>query len=91
MDLMCPRGHRFSKSSDCRTCPKCEAERLRNPEFPPGVSNPARRALEGAGVTTLADLTQHRRSDLLALHGMGPKAMRALDEALAERGLAYAP
>jgi hypothetical protein len=31
------------------------------------------------------------RAELLALHGVGPKAVRILDAALAERGLSFAP
>ncbi|MFY1675143.1 DNA-binding protein [Plantactinospora sp. WMMB334] len=56
----------------------------------PPIGRPANSALLGAGITTLAQVATHRRRDLLALHGVGPKAMRILDAALAEQGLAFA-
>ena len=40
------------------------------------LAAPARRALEGAGLTTLAKLARKSEADVLALHGMGPNAMR---------------
>ena len=55
--------------------------------WPAGVSKPAQRALAGAGYTRLEHLANARESDLLKLHGMGPKAMGALKQALAEKGL----
>jgi len=42
-----------------------------------------------AGVTRLSHLTQWTEEDLLALHGVGPKAVRILKAALAVRGLAF--
>jgi hypothetical protein len=54
--------------------------------FPPGLSGPALRALAGAGVRTVADLTQWSEAELAALHGMGPKALGALRAALAASG-----
>ncbi|WP_068924637.1 DNA-binding protein [Planobispora rosea] len=53
----------------------------------PKMGNPARRALEVAGYTRLDQLTGATEAELLALHGMGPKAMGILREALEERGL----
>jgi len=60
-------------------------------DFPPGLSQPALRALALAGHTCLADLARVSEAELLALHGVGPKAIRILRPALAERGLAFAP
>lgn len=59
-------------------------------DFPAGCSQPALRALAAAGFTELAQLTAVSEADLLRLHGMGPKALRALAAALAERGLHFA-
>jgi hypothetical protein len=59
-------------------------------ELPANLSAPARRALEGAGYTTLDALTRVRADDLLLLHGMGPKALAQLREALAEHKLGFA-
>lgn len=59
-------------------------------DFPAGVSNPALRALAGAGYTRLEELAGASEVELLRLHGMGPKAIRVLREALAARGLSFA-
>ena len=59
--------------------------------WPKGVGKPAQRALAAAGIENLAQLTQISEAELLKLHGMGPKAIRHLGEALAEQGLAFAP
>ena len=58
--------------------------------FPKGVSRPAIRALASAGVSELDQLTRFTEADLKALHGMGPKALGILKEALAARGEALA-
>ncbi|WP_404383724.1 MGMT family protein [Knoellia locipacati] len=55
----------------------------------PHTSNPAARALAAAGITTLEELSEWRRSDVLALHGTGPKALGMLDLALAEAELEW--
>lgn len=57
--------------------------------WPKGTGNPASSALEHAGYRTLEDLTRLTEADLLALHGVGPKSVRALRAALAEHGLAF--
>lgn len=56
----------------------------------PKISQPAWRALTGAGYWRLEQLTAVSAADLLRLHGMGPKALGVLRTALAERGLALA-
>ncbi|WJK42856.1 DNA-binding protein [Solwaraspora sp. WMMA2056] len=56
----------------------------------PPIGRPANSALLAAGVTTLAQVATYRRDDLLAMHGIGPKAVGILATALAERGLAFA-
>jgi predicted flap endonuclease-1-like 5' DNA nuclease len=56
----------------------------------PPIGRPANSAFREAGITTLAQVAGHSRRELLALHGVGPKAIRILAEALTERGLAFA-
>jgi len=56
----------------------------------PWIGRPARAALEAAGVTRLADLATWTERDVLALHGVGPKAVRVLREAMAAAGHAFA-
>ncbi len=55
--------------------------------LPVGLSQPALRALESTGVHTLESLAGASTSQLLALHSVGPKAIRTLQEALESRGL----
>ncbi|MDF1502234.1 hypothetical protein [Roseisolibacter sp. H3M3-2] len=59
--------------------------------FPAGMSGPSLRALATAGVRSLADLARWRERDLAALHGMGPKGVRILRDALAAEGRGFAP
>jgi hypothetical protein len=50
----------------------------------PRIGAPATRALHGAGYLTLRDLSGVPKSQLAALHGMGPKALGIIEAALAE-------
>jgi DNA-directed RNA polymerase alpha subunit len=59
-------------------------------DFPRGLSQPALRALASAGITRLEQVTRRTEAELLALHGMGPKGIRVLKEALAARGETFA-
>ena len=56
----------------------------------PGLSAPARRALANAGYERLEQLRNAKVAELLQLHGFGPKGIRVLRAALAERGWAFA-
>ncbi len=53
----------------------------------PAIGAPATRALENAGVGDIAELAGWSAVELLALHGMGPKALGILRECLAAKGL----
>ena len=55
----------------------------------PAIGRPAAGALGLAGITSLAEVADHTEEELLALHGVGPKAVRILREALAASGLAF--
>jgi hypothetical protein len=55
----------------------------------PKTSAPAQRALNGAGVYHVGDLTRFTEAEIAALHGMGPKALGILKQALAGAGLAF--
>ena len=54
------------------------------------IGRPAITALLAAGITTLDQVAACRPRDLLAMHGVGPKAVRVLSAALAERGRTFA-
>jgi DNA-directed RNA polymerase alpha subunit len=55
----------------------------------PKTSAPAQRALNAAGIYRLEQLTQYSEAEILKLHGMGPKALGMLKQALSEKGLAF--
>lgn len=56
----------------------------------PKIAQPALRALAGAGIQRLAQLTDFSEEEIKQLHGMGPKALAQLRQALADMGLAFA-
>jgi GNAT superfamily N-acetyltransferase len=68
--------------------PRAYAGSMADPEtdFPKGIGAPARRALVGAGYSRLNQLAGVPVTELKQLHGMGPKALRVLQEALEEAG-----
>lgn len=57
----------------------------------PWIGTPAKNALEHEGYFKLEELTALSERQILAIHGVGPKAVGILKEALAEKGLAFAP
>lgn len=59
-------------------------------DLPSGIGRPATGVLVAAGYTRLDQLTTATEADILKLHGVGPKAVGVLRDALAARGLAFA-
>ena len=55
----------------------------------PKIGKPAERALANAGINKLVQLSKHTEADLLALHGMGPKAMGILKAEMKKAGLSF--
>ncbi|MEU0646282.1 hypothetical protein [Streptomyces umbrinus] len=55
-------------------------------DLPRAIGNPATRALANVGITTLAQVAEMSEAELLAMHGVGPKAVRLLGEALGAAG-----
>jgi hypothetical protein len=58
-------------------------------DLPRGIGAPATRALAAAGLTRLDQLAGVPERQLGDLHGVGPRALRILREALAEQGLSF--
>jgi len=85
----CKYRHTYYKSSDCDVCPICEKEKKPAGGFLSLVSAPARRALEGAGIKTLNQLSKYSGKELLKLHGIGPTAIPKLRAALKEENLSF--
>ena len=55
--------------------------------LPRNIGAPATRALTAAGYTNLSQLANVPLAELKKLHGVGPKALRLLQEALEQQGL----
>jgi hypothetical protein len=55
--------------------------------LPRNIGAPATRALTAAGYTELRHLANVPVTELRKLHGVGPKALRLLQEALEQHGL----
>jgi hypothetical protein len=86
---VCPNGHQYNKTSDCPTCPVCEAERKPKDGFLALLSAPARRALENKRITSLEKLSEFSEKEIVQLHGMGPSSIPKLRDALKAVGLSF--
>ena len=58
--------------------------------FPKGMGQPALRALATLGISEVDQAAEFTERQLLALHGMGPKAIGILREALHAKGKSFA-
>ncbi len=85
----CKHGHTFYKSTDCPTCPICEAERKPQDNFLSLLAAPARRALENNGIKTLEQLSAYSAKEVLGFHGMGKSTIPKLEKLLSDRGLCF--
>ena len=56
----------------------------------PPIGRPANSALLAAGISSLAQVAACSRTELLAMHGVGPKAVRILEAELESQGLRLA-
>ncbi len=58
-------------------------------DLPDAIGKTAARELSLHGITSLRRVADHSKQELLAIHGVGPKAIAILGDALATRGLRY--
>jgi len=86
---ICPKGHRYYKSSDCPTCPQCENENKPQTGFLALLPAPARRALLNEGITTLKKLATYSEKDLLQFHGFGKASIPILSKVLKKEKLTF--
>lgn len=56
----------------------------------PKLAAPAMRALSGAGLASLTKLSRVSEAEVMALHGMGPNAMKTIKAAMNAKGLGFA-
>lgn len=85
----CANGHQYYKSSDCPTCPACEAEKKPAQGFLSSLSAPARRALVNKNISTEKQLAQFTEKEILSLHGIGPGSIPTMKKILQEKGLSF--
>lgn len=85
----CEKGHTYYKSSDCPTCPICDAEKKPKDGFLSLLSAPARRALENNAITTIEQLANHSEREILKFHGLGKSSIPVLRAALEMEGLTF--
>ena len=57
------------------------------PGLPGNIGAPATRALTAAGYTDVRQLANVPAAELRKLHGVGPKALKLLQEALEQQGM----
>jgi hypothetical protein len=79
-----------TRSSEYRMPVKKPTTETQAGNLPNGLAAPARRALAQAGCTNLEQVSKLSEAELKELHGMGPKALEQLRQALAENGMAFA-
>lgn len=58
-------------------------------DLPDAIGKTAARELSNHGITSLRQVAEHTKKQLLDIHGVGPKAVAILGEALAAKGLGY--
>lgn len=69
--------------------PKKRSTHRPGTDFPWAVGGPAAKALAAEGITSLAQLAGFSDKEIRALHGVGPKAMQVLRDALVAQGLSF--
>jgi hypothetical protein len=69
---------------------KAEQHGQSESNLPGGLAAPARRALAGAGIERLEQLTEISEAEIKQLHGIGSNAIRQLHAALDAQGLSFA-
>jgi hypothetical protein len=67
-----------------------KAKKKNTGDLPAKLGAPAERALAGAGIKTLKQLTKFSEAEIKQLHGVGPNALAKLRQALADKALSFA-
>ena len=68
---------------------KKEQHNLQEGDLPVKLAASARRALAGAGISRLDQLTRMSEAEISHLHGIGPNAIKQLRQALRAKGLSF--
>ncbi|MCC3649043.1 MULTISPECIES: RNA polymerase alpha subunit C-terminal domain-containing protein [Cytobacillus] len=86
---ICEKGHKFYKTSECKSCPACDKENKPKSGFLSKLSAPARNALVFEGIDTLEKLSNYTEKEILKLHGIGPASLPIMRTYLKEEGLSF--
>ncbi|RBP89924.1 RNA polymerase alpha subunit [Cytobacillus firmus] len=86
---VCEKGHKFYKSSECKSCPTCDKENKPESGFLSKLSAPARNALVHQGIDTLNKLSKYTEKEILKIHGIGPASLPIMRTSLKEEGLSF--
>ncbi|WP_420480830.1 RNA polymerase alpha subunit C-terminal domain-containing protein [Cytobacillus oceanisediminis] len=86
---VCEKGHKFYKSSECKSCPICDKENKPKGGFLSKLSAPARNALVHEGIDTLKKLSKFTEKEILKIHGIGPASLPIMRTSLKEEGLSF--
>lgn len=86
---ICEKGHKFYKTSECKSCPACDKENKPKSGFLSKLSAPARNALVFEGIDTLVKLSNYTEKEILKLHGIGPASLPIMRTFLEEDGLSF--
>ena len=86
---ICPKGHKYYKSTYCPTCLICEAARKPASGFISTLSAPAQRTMANNKIKTLKQLTWFSEKEILEFHRMGPGSIAKLKRVLQEEGLSF--
>ena len=68
---------------------RLEGKKKSSSDLPEKLGAPAERALAGAGIKNLKQLTKFSEAEIKQFHGVGPNAIGKLRQALAEKGLSF--
>jgi hypothetical protein len=69
---------------------RMEMCREQKENFLPGLSAPARRALQNNGIKNFSQLAKYSEDEILKLHGLGKTSIPKLKKALLAKGLGFA-
>lgn len=58
-------------------------------DLPNSMGKTAPRELQNAGIGSLQKASEHTEKELLDIHGVGPKAIRIMKEAMTDKGLHF--
>jgi hypothetical protein len=68
---------------------KLDSKKSKSSDLPAKLGAPAERALAGAGIKNLKQLTKFSEAEIKQLHGVGPNTRGKLRQALTEKGLSF--